>query len=379
MKHVEVGLFNDTRNQRTFSQMVVGLLSTGSSKLPEWIPFVTGREVFAQSVERRFSRWLHNPFVDEVSIYGPLIRQALTHWGNHPLILALDTSMLFEHFCLMQISILYRGRALPLCWQVIEHDSATVSFEELLPLLAQAKGLLSGLDVQEVLLLADRGFADVALMQVLVWMGWHFRIRLKGNFTFSSLQGKKQGQLAHLKLVPGQVKCLHDVLVSGQQWGPLHVAVAQPLEGSDRWCVVSDQPTSLKTFEEYGWRFQIEEGFLDEKSAACHLEDSHLRTASSLNRLLLVLAVALLVLISLGTEVVASGQRRLIDPHWNRGLSYLKLGWRRLHYCLSHGLAAISPLILIGGTDPEPSHLQRKRKPPPSFSYVWQLDFSALS
>lgn len=379
MKHVEVGLWNDTRNARTFSQMVVGLLSTKSSKLPEWIPFVTGTPVFAQSVERRFSRFLHNPLVDEISIYGPLIRQALKHWGNHPLVLALDTSMLFEHFCLMQISVLYRGRALPLCWQVIEHDSATVSFQHLLPLLAQAKGLLADLEFQEVLLLADRGFADVALMQVLVWMGWHFRIRLKGNFTFASLLGKPQGQLAHLKLLPGQVKCLHDVLLSGQQWGPLHVAVAQPLEGSERWCVVSDQPTSLETFTEFGWRFQIEEGFLDEKSAACHLEDSHLRTAPLLQRLLLVLAVAVLVLISLGTDLVALGQRRLIDPHWNRGLSYLKLGWRRLQYCLSHGLDAPSPLMLIGGADPEPSHLQRKRKPPPTFSDVWRLDFSALS
>jgi|GEM_PF-3149858 len=36
----------------------------------------------------------------------------------------------------------------------------------------------------------------------------------------------------------------------------------------DVWQVVSDAPTSLTTFEEYGWRFHIKEGFKDDKSGA---------------------------------------------------------------------------------------------------------------
>ncbi len=41
---------------------------------------------------------------------------------------ALDTSMLWNTYCLIRISVIYRGRAVPLVWRVIEHGSAAVSF-----------------------------------------------------------------------------------------------------------------------------------------------------------------------------------------------------------------------------------------------------------
>ena len=64
-----------------------------------------------------------------------------------------------------------------------------------------------------------------------------------------------------------------------------------------------------KTFAEYGERFQIEEGFLDEKSGLFGLEDSKLRDALSLERLTLVLAVATLLLVSEGLQTVQRGDR----------------------------------------------------------------------
>jgi hypothetical protein len=45
--------------------------------------------------------------------------------------------------------------------------------------------------------------------------------------------------------------------------------------------VVSDEPTEAKTFEEYGWRFDIEENFLDDKSNGFQLESSPIRSANA--------------------------------------------------------------------------------------------------
>jgi hypothetical protein len=39
------------------------------------------------------------------------------------------------------------------------------------------------------------------------------------------------------------------------------------------------------------------------------------------------MAMTTLFLTATGVEVVVSGQRRLVDPHWFRGSSYLKIGW----------------------------------------------------
>lgn len=50
-----------------------------------------------------------------------------------------------------------------------------------------------------------------------------------------------------------------------------------------------------------------------------------LRSAPARSRLCLVLAMTTLFLTATGVEVVKTGQRRLVDPHWFRGSSYLKL------------------------------------------------------
>ncbi|MDM8566666.1 hypothetical protein QUF74_13570 [Candidatus Halobeggiatoa sp. HSG11] len=73
-----------------------------------------------------------------------------------------------------------------------------------------------------------------------------------------------------------------------------------------------------ETFVEYSYRFNIEEGFKDDKSGAFQLESSLFRDAQALTRLYTVIVVATLFLVSQGVEAVKSGIRQEIDPHWNR-------------------------------------------------------------
>lgn len=59
----------------------------------------------------------------------------------------------------------YRGRAIPLVWRVIRHSSSSVSFDKYQAMLKRAAGLVpAGVSV---CFLADRGFADAALMRYL--------------------------------------------------------------------------------------------------------------------------------------------------------------------------------------------------------------------
>ena len=73
-----------------------------------------------------------------------------------------------------------------------------------------------------------------------------------------------------------------------------------------------------------------------------------------LNRLLLITAWCNLYLVSLGTQLVASGQRRQIDTHWQRRLSYLQLGWRRLDNLLARDTPLPVLFCLDPAPDPEP-------------------------
>src|SRR5437660_12863534 len=133
------------------------------------------------------------------------------------------------------------------------------------------------------------------------------------------------------------------------------------LGSEEYWYVISDEAAELKTFEEYGLRFDIEENFLDDKSNGFQLEDSLIRSAAALERLCLVLAITTLYLVSVGTSVVQQGKRRLVDPHWFRGLSSLQIGWKWASDALSRGYALISSVYLSSACDPEPAMASKKQ------------------
>ena len=137
----------------------------------------------------------------------------------------------------------------------------------------------------------------------------------------------------------------------------MHLALAnvRTPNGYEKWAIISDEPTGLHTFDEYGLRFDIEENFLGDKSAGFQLESSQLRDAEALQRLCLILATATLYLVSTGTAMTAMGRRRLVDPHWERGLSYFQIGWRWVRHALNSGAKLLSFAWLEYGPDPFPA------------------------
>ena len=158
------GQWRDVRHLQTLAWMVVGLIQAECVKLTAWVPFVQGRARYAQSTQRRFRRWLGNRRIEVAPLYGPLIEQALQEWGTHTLYLALDTSMLWNQYCLIRLSVVYRGRAVPVVWEVIEHGSSSVTHEAYAALLDAVPALLpAGV---KVVFLADRGFADTSSWRI---------------------------------------------------------------------------------------------------------------------------------------------------------------------------------------------------------------------
>ena len=213
----------DVRHLKTLAWMMVGLLESGWINLTYWAPFVHGRAVYAQSSVRRFARWLDNERIDVHQLYGPLIQQALGGWGQHTLYLALDTSLLWEQYCVIRISIIYRGRAIPLVWQVIAHASSSVAYETYQALLDKAATLLPLNCV--VVFLADRGFADAP----------HGPCHAAGLALAHSHQrrlcglspGPRRLRLSNYELKPGQAHFWHHVQITAEHYGPVHLALAR--------------------------------------------------------------------------------------------------------------------------------------------------------
>ena len=80
---------------------------------------------------------------------------------------------------MIHLSVCCCGRAVPLLWRVLKHDSATVAFPEYEPLLRKAHWILC--KHQDIVLLADRAFACHDLMDWLKGRPWHDALRLKSD------------------------------------------------------------------------------------------------------------------------------------------------------------------------------------------------------
>ncbi len=235
-----------------------------------------------------------------------------------------------------------------------------MGFEVYQSMLKRATGLLpAGVSV---CFLADRGFADTKLMRYLRdELHWHFRIRVKSN-TWIYRPAKGWKPLNEYPLALGEVVLLRGVsLTKTQLLNDVHLALARdPLSRQLR-MIVSDEPTSLQTFREYGERFSVEEEFLDEKSNGSQLERSEIRSAPALSRLCWVITVATLLLTVQGQQGVAAGLRRWVDAHWQRGNSYLRIGWNWLKGVLHQGWRLFATISLQGGSDPDLAIASKKQ------------------
>jgi hypothetical protein len=346
--------FHDIRATTTFVWAVLGLIGSECTHLNVWALFRPGKAK-AASKERQFSRWLHNDKINPMVVYRPLVQHVLEIWKGEKVHLALDTSLLWGRFVIICLSLVYRGRAIPVGWVVCASSSAMVHIARYQHMLAEVAACMPA--NSKVVLLADRGFMDVKLMRIVKQLGWHFRIRVKlSAWIHRATKGKRK--ISALMPEPGGARFFSHVwFTDDHRYGPLHLALAyvQTKNGYEKWAILSDEPVGLETFDEYGLRFDIEEGFLDFKSAGFQLESSQLEDSESLSRLILIIATATLYLVSTGTAVVETGKRRLVDPHWFRGLSYLQIGWRWLKRAWAWGGQLLSELWLSPEPDPEPA------------------------
>ncbi len=352
--------YRDLRHLKILAWMIQALLLSGKINLSEWEPYIQCHATQAQSTERRCQRFLNNRKIKVRAIYLPLMLAAISNWQTAKRIyLAMDTTVLWNRFCMIHISIVCGKRAIPFLWKVIEHKSATVAFAEYKPLLKIAHKLIDP-RFSDVMLLADRGFANHQLIQWLQSSSWHYSLRLPCDVM---IHGARRHPIELKYLVPPVSEAILFQNVGLWLDGNCrcNLVLANVRGVKETWGVITDEEASLNTLWQYGMRFRVEQLFLDSKSGVFQLEESRIRTAKALARLYLIVAIALLFATVHGMIIQVQGLRRKVDPHWERGLSYLKIGLRWLKGVLHKGRDLLSPLPLLCG-DPEPCFASKKAR-----------------
>jgi hypothetical protein len=276
--------------------------------------------------------------------------------------------MLRDNVCAIRVSMIYLGRAIPIGWRILEHKSSSVKFADYKEVLTRAYSRLpKGV---KVIFLADRGFVSKKLMRQLNEWGWNWRIRIKNNQVLYCKDRRMTPKMLMLQkgnamLFSGNIR--FERLLEG-----LSLSAGWSRNADEPWYILSNDGASAENFMEYGMRFDIEEEFRDEKSGGFALEKSRVEGTEALSRLILVIAVATIITVNEGLIVVAEGNRKKVDGHWKRGLSYFQIGWRWiLKQTCRVTRALLCNLELRAMNDPLPvaptrkeSLLRRKRKNP---------------
>src|SRR4051812_30523776 len=146
-----------------------------------------------------------------------------------------------------------------------------------------------------VRLMGDRFYGTAALIGWCQERDWGYRLRLKGKLVgFDGATKTTTEACAGEKLF-----YLEDVELTGQR-ARTHIGILHDPGHAEPWIIaMSEKPSYLATLE-YSDRWGIEPMFADFKSRGFGVEDTQIRHADRLDRLLLVMALALYQAVSTG-------------------------------------------------------------------------------
>jgi Transposase DDE domain len=221
------------------------------------------------------------------------------------LLIALDWVDI-KGFQTLLASVVLKGRSTPIAWasttnHVYDGHRSRNAFEESL-LLVVREMIPSTI---KVVILADRGFGRTALASFCQRQGFGYLIRIQPSVTVR-LHGF-HGKLLDYPVKKGIAKVLKRVSYRSDQAVVQNVVVHWrrnlPKKRDECWFLMTDQPGSAHQLcRLYGQRMTIEQLFRDDKSKrnGWSLRDTKITKPERLDRLLLILAIAYLLLCGIG-------------------------------------------------------------------------------
>ena len=222
------------------------------------------------------------------------------------IVLQMDQSHINDVNEVLMLSVRLRKRALPVAWRV-KSTQGNIGIGVQKELLDSVKAWMP--EGASILLAADRFYGTAQLIDWCQKAGWSYRIRMKGNLTLDHEDGE---------LTTGDVvTLLPQGIIGAELYGSgvtTNVGVLHEKGHKEPWIIAMDAQPSRYTTLDYGMRWGIENMFSDFKSRGFGLMQSHIQIPARLERLILVISIALYWAVSCGAfaeqEAANSGSKR---------------------------------------------------------------------
>jgi hypothetical protein len=243
--------------------------------------------------------------------FAPLLSWVVSGLGPDArrLAVALDATTLKQSCVVLTISVLYRGCAIPVAWQVLPASQPGAWRPHWLALLAQFRRQVPA--NWPVVVVADRGLLADWLFGAIQALKWHpfLRIntggmcRVRGTSEFRPL----------LSLLPqagqvwsGPVVCFKKTCLAA------NLLIYPDAQHDHPWLILTDLPPDLAQVAWYSLRAWIEAQFKDIKRGGWQWQRTRMTDPERISRLWLVMALALLYSVSLGSQVEAQSPANML-------------------------------------------------------------------
>lgn len=288
------------------------------------------------SSRRRWERLLANESLDGRAALRELAAAVLARWSGRRLLLVLDETPGRGDLRSMRLGVAYRKRMLTIAAACYRKDEPPAPMPRLIARLIRraAEVLPPG---ARVTFLCDRGLAWPSVMDAVAKAGWSHVLRLQGGTRVKLPDGRivPASQLVNRR--GGRRWHGRAMIFKKAGWRDAHVSVVWDERCKEPWILAAprvDGLGGLHAAAAYAKRTWCEQSFRDEKSGGFRWDQGHVRDPDRLLKLLVVMTLATLLSISLGTWLLKSGRRHDLDPHRWRRLSLFQIGLRWLNHLL---------------------------------------------
>lgn len=327
----------DNHLLNTLAMMVTGLFLGRHVQLWEialWVPL----PIQLTSIVRRFERFVAEPKVNVAAFFHPFVLASIAGLGPETAYLILDCTQAGKKCRTLVVGLAYHGTVLPLAWKTSRGKKGHLKGEVHQTLLQAVYPYLRY--HRRVIVLGDAEFSNEPVISWLLEVNWGFVLRFQHSYQLQTgptadWQSARQLYQAS-QLQQGQVKHWSKLTYTQQHQIPdLTVTVYWGEQEQEPWCLVSNLSTCEQPHLIYPRRFWIETLFGNHKSRGFQLARTHLTHPEQIDRLVLALAIATLITLGLGTELIVIDPTKLVDRTDRRDLSLFQLGWRYLYRLLA--------------------------------------------
>ena len=294
------------------------------------------------SSRRRWERLLANDALDGSATLLQLSESVLKNLpaaGQRPkVLLVLDETPNGEGLRSLRLGLAYRKRLLNLAAYCYPTGQLPCAMPRLICRMIKEIAQLLPPDAI-VTFLCDRGLAWPSVMDEVCRHGWDHVLRLQRTTRVKTPDGKVVAAGSLVKRAGAKPWQGRAVIFKKAGWREAYVTVVWDKRAKEPWILAARSDSNkrgLRAACAYAKRNWCEQTFRDEKSHGFHWHESHVTDATRAMKLVLVMTLATLLSISLGTWLIKAGHRRDLDPHHFRRLSVFQLGMRWLQHLLVH-------------------------------------------